>query len=221
MVTQFRDRRHAGRLLARRLSTYADNPKVLVLALPRGGVAVAFEVAKALYAPLDVFVVRKLGVPGIEELAMGAIASGGVRIMNESVVHDLNIPAEVIDAVAAKELEEVRRRERVYRGDRPLPDTRGRIVIVVDDGLATGATMRAAIIAVRQQQPARTVVAVPIAPRETLEEIQTQADEVVCLMIPKRFFGIGQGYQDFSQLTDVEVQALLERDQIVAAVPSA
>ncbi len=209
MVTGFRNRQQAGQRLARQLSTYAGNPKVLVLALPRGGVAVASEVARALRAPLDVFVVRKLGVPGIEELAMGAVASGDVRVLNESVVKQLNIPEEVIDEVAAEELAEVKRRERAYRGNQPTPVVSGRVLIVVDDGLATGATMRAAIKALRLQQPERIVVAVPVAPGETVEEIRAEADEVVCLMTPLLFWGIGQWYEDFAQLTDDEVRILL------------
>jgi predicted phosphoribosyltransferase len=213
MQMQFRDRRQAGQFLARKLAAYAGNPKVLILALPRGGVAVACEVAKALHAPLDVFIVRKLGVPGYEELAMGAIASGGTQVLNESIVQAMNIPREVIDQVAADEMNEVRRRERLYRGKRPSPAVRDRIVVIVDDGLATGATMRAALTVLRQQRPARIVIAVPTAPPAIYDEFNADADEVVCLITPEPFFGIGQSYRDFSQLTDDEVQELLKQTQ--------
>jgi predicted phosphoribosyltransferase len=176
----FRDRRQAGRLLGARLAAYANRSDVLVLALPRGGVPVAYEVARALNAPLDVFLVRKLGVPGYEELAMGAVATGGVRVLNEQVVNGLHIPNYMIDAVAAQEEQELARRERLYRGGRPPADVRGRTVILVDDGLATGATMHAAIEALRQRQPARMVVAVPTAAAETCEELRAEVDEVIC-----------------------------------------
>src|SRR6202166_4792121 len=172
----FRDRREAGRLLAAKLANYANRPDVLVLALPRGGVPVAYEVARALDVPLDVFVVRKLGVPGYEELAMGAVATGGVRVLNDQFVARLGIPEHMIDAIAARERQELARRERLYRGGRPLPDVRGRTVIVVDDGLATGATMHAAIQALRQQNPARIVGAVPAASPDTCEEMKAKAD---------------------------------------------
>jgi erythromycin esterase-like protein/predicted phosphoribosyltransferase len=204
-----RDRREAGRLLAQKLSAYANRPDVLVLGLPRGGVPVAYEVARALGAPLDVFVVRKLGVPGYEELAMGAVATGGVRVLNEQLVERLGIPAHMIDAVAARELQELARRERRYRGDRPPPNVRGRTVILVDDGLATGATMHAAIEALRQQNPARVVVAVPTASPETCEEMKTRADDVICAITPEPFHAVGRWYQDFSQTTDEEVEDLL------------
>jgi len=208
---RFRDRREAGRLLAAKLSGYANRPDVVVLALPRGGVPVAAEVARALGAPLDVFVVRKLGVPGHEEFAFGAIATGGVRVLNEDVVRALQIPDRVIDAVAAREQEELARRERVYRGDRPPLDVRGRTVILVDDGLATGATMHAAIRALRQQQPARIVVAVPTASPETCDELKRVVDEVVCATTPDPFYAVGLWYEDFSQTTDEEVRELLAR----------
>jgi predicted phosphoribosyltransferase len=208
---RFRDRREAGRLLAAQLSAYASRPDVLVLALPRGGVPVAAEVARALGAPLDVFVVRKLGVPGHEEFALGAIATGGVRVLNEDVVRALRIPDRVIDAVAAKEQEELARRERLYRGDRPPLDVRGRTVILVDDGLATGATMHAAIKALRQQQPARIVVAVPTASPETCDELKREVDEVICATTPDPFYAVGLWYEDFSQTTDEEVRELLAR----------
>jgi predicted phosphoribosyltransferase len=205
----FRDRREAGRLLAEKLAAYANRPDVLVLALPRGGVPVGYEVARALSAPLDVFVVRKLGVPGYEELAMGAVATGGVRVLNDQLVERLGIPESLIDAVAARERQELARRERLYRGNRPPPDVRGRTVILVDDGLATGATMYAAIEALRQQNPARIVVAVPTASPETCEEMEIKADEVICAITPEPFHAVGRWYRDFSQTTDEEVGVLL------------
>src|ERR1700716_3452581 len=207
----FRDRREAGRLLAEKLAPYANRPDVLVLALPRGGVPVAYEVARALGAPLDVFVVRKLGVPGYEELAMGAVATGGVRVLNDQLVERLGIPEDMIDAVAARERQELARRERLYRGGRRPPDVRGRTVILVDDGLATGATMHAAIQALRQQNPARIVVAVPTASPETCEEMKAWADDVICAITPEPFDAVGRWYRDFSQTTDEEVGALLAR----------
>src|ERR1700692_3469151 len=207
----FRDRRDAGRLLAEKLAAYANRPDALVLALPRGGVPVAYEVARALGAPLDVFVVRKLGVPGYEELAMGAVATGGVRVLNEQLVERLGIPEQMIDAVAARERQELARREFLYRGGRPPPDVRGRTVILVDDGLATGATMHAAIQALRQQQPARIVVAVPTASPETCEEMRAEVDDVVCAITPEPFHAVGLWYQDFSQTPDEEVRDLLAR----------
>ena len=207
----FRDRREAGRLLAEKLAPYANRPDVLVLALPRGGVPVAYEVARALGAPLDVFVVRKLGVPGYEELAMGAVATGGVRVLNDQIVDRLGIPDHLIDAVAAREQQERSRRERLYRGGRPPPNIRGHTVILVDDGLATGATMHAAIQALRQQQPARIVVAVPTASPETCEEMRAEVDDVICAITPEPFHAVGLWYQDFSQTTDEEVRDLLSR----------
>jgi predicted phosphoribosyltransferase len=205
----YSDRTEAGRVLAERLGAYADRTDVIVLALPRGGVPVGYEVARALHAPLDVFIVRKLGVPGHEELAMGAVATGGVRVLNEQVVRGLGIPESVIDAVAAWELEELRRRERLYRGDRPPPDVRGKTVILVDDGLATGSTMLAAVRALRQQQPARIVVAVPIAAPDTCELLRAEVDDVVCAVTPEPFYAVGLWYRDFSQTTDEEVRELL------------
>ncbi len=210
---RFRDRREGGRLLAGKLTADANRPDVLVLALPRGGVPVAYEVARALQAPLDVFLVRKLGVPGHEELAMGALATDGVPILNEEVVEALRIPGSIIDEVAAEELEELKRRERLYRGSRPPPDLRDRTVILVDDGLATGATMRAAIRALRQQQPARIVVAVPTASPYTCEALRAEVDEVVCAMTPRPFFSLGHWYDDFTQTTDEEVRRLLAQRQ--------
>ena len=211
MLRGFRDRHEAGRLLAEKLKAYAHRLEVLVLALPRGGVPVAYEVARALGAPLDVFLVRKLGVPGHEELAMGAVATGGVRVLNEQIVRALRIPDDVIDAVTMREQEELARRERLYRGDRPLPDVSGRTVILVDDGLATGATMHAAIAALRQQQPARIVVAVPTAAPETCQALRAEVDDVVCAITPEPFYSVGLWYEDFSQTTDDEVRDLLAR----------
>jgi len=207
----FRDRTEAGQILSNRLLAYANRSDVLVLALPRGGVPVAFEVARLLHAPLDVFLVRKLGVPGHEELAMGALASGGARVLNEEVVSGLHISEEVIATVAAREQEELARRERAYRGDRPAPEVRDRTVILVDDGLATGSTMRAAIAALRQKHPARIVVAVPVGAHDTCAELQTEADEAVCARMPEPFHAVGLWYDDFTQTTDEEVHELLAR----------
>ena len=207
----YRDRIDAGKQLAARLADYADRDDVLVLALPRGGVPVAYEVAKALRAPLDIFLVRKLGVPGHEELAMGAIATGGVRVLNDDVVDYLRIPGEVIDAVAADELRELERRERAYRDDRPEPDVRGKTMILVDDGLATGSTMRAAAAALRQQNPTRIVVAVPVSSPQTCNEYRMGVDEIICASTPEPFMGVGQWYLDFSQTTDAEVRELLAK----------
>jgi putative phosphoribosyl transferase len=207
----FRDRAEAGRQLATRLSDYADRPDVLVLALPRGGVPVAVEVARALHAPLDVFLVRKLGVPGHEELAMGAIASGGTRVINENTASALSISEEDINTIAAQEQEELERREREYRGDRPLPEVRGKVVILIDDGLATGSTMRAAIAALRQQQPAQIIVAVPVGAPETCMEFQAETDKTICARMPEPFYAVGLWHGDFSQTTDEEVRELLDR----------
>jgi putative phosphoribosyl transferase len=211
MSKPFRDRAEAGRVLAEKLKAYANRPDVVVLALPRGGVPVAYEVARKLNAPLDVFLVRKLGVPGHTELAMGAIASGGVRVLNEDVVDYLRIPDETIDAVAAEELKELDRRERAYRGYDGAPDVRGRTVILVDDGLATGSSMRAAVTALRERQPARIIVAVPVAARATCNEFRSQVDEIVCAVTPEPFRAVGLWYEDFSQTTDEEVRDLLAR----------
>ena len=207
----FRDRRDGGRVLAERLRHYAGRPDVLVLALPRGGVPVGYEVAQALGAPLDVFLVRKLGVPGHEELAMGAIASGNVRVLNPDVIAMLHIPAHVIDDIAAHEEVELQRREREYRGDRPPLDARGRVVILVDDGLATGATMRAAAASLRRHGVARLVVAVPVAAEETCEALRPEVDEIICAVTPQPFYAVGAWYEDFSQTDDAEVRALLHR----------
>ena len=207
----FRDRTEAGKYLATKLQKYKDQPDVLVLALPRGGVPVAFEVAQALGVPLDIFLVRKLGVPGHEELAMGAISTGGVRVLNEETVEYLRIPHRIIDAVAAEELKELERRELAYRGNRPEPDVKGKTVILIDDGLATGSTIRAAAQALRQQQPARIIVAVPVSAPETCDEYRIGVDEIICAVTPEPFFGVGMWYLEFSQTTDEEVRDLLER----------
>ena len=205
------DRTEAGRRLATELARYADRADVIVLALPRGGVPVGYEVARALRAPLDVFVVRKLGVPGHEELAMGAVASGGIRVLNDQVVRALGIPRDIIEDVTASELRELERREQLYRGERAAPDVRERVVILVDDGLATGATMQAAIAALRQRGPARIVVAVPTAAPETCTQLRDEVDDLICAMTPEPFHAVGFWYEDFSPTTDEEVQELLGR----------
>ena len=209
MARYFHDRSEAGRLLAEKLMAYANRKDIWVLALPRGGVPVAFEIAKALHAPLDVFLVRKLGVPGHEELAMGAIASGGVVVHNDEVIGGLGISSQVIDTVVARERQELERREHLYRGDRPFPDLHGCTVILVDDGLATGASMRAAVVAIRQHQPAHTVIAVPIAAPDTCEALSTQVDEIICAMTPDPMYSVGLWYEHFEQTTDDEVRELL------------
>jgi len=208
---RFRDRREAGRYLAEKLKAYANRPDVLVLALPRGGVPVAYEVARELRVPLDVFLVRKLGVPGHEELAMGAIATGGVRVLNKQVVDSLHIPDSIINAVAAQELEELKRRELAYRDGRPPPQIRGRTVILVDDGLATGSTMRAATMALKQQEPKQIIVAVPVAVAETCDQFREYVDEIICAITPEPFYAVGLWYDDFSQTTDEEVRVLLNQ----------
>ncbi len=207
----FRNRKDAGKQLATKLEKYRGRPDVIVLALPRGGVPVAFEVARELSVPLDIFLVRKLGVPSHKELAMGAIASGGVLVRNEGVVRYLNIPDEVIDSVAEEEQRELERREFAYRNHRPPLEVKRRIAILVDDGLATGSTMRAAAAALRKQDPARIVVAVPVSSPETCQEFRAEVDEVVCAATPRPFQGVGMWYEDFSQTTDEEVRELLER----------
>jgi predicted phosphoribosyltransferase len=207
----YHDRTEAGRRLAAQLLAYANRPEVVVLALPRGGVPVAFAVAEALNAPLDVFLVRKLGLPGHEELAMGAIATGGVRVLNEAVVQALHMPDAVIDAVTAQEQRELERRERCYRDERPALDVRGCTAILVDDGLATGSTMRAAAVALRQRHPARIVIAVPIAASATCEEFRSEVDDIICAATPEPFYGVGLWYDDFSQTSDTEVRDLLAR----------
>ena len=205
----FHDRADAGRVLARDLAGYAGRGDVIVLALPRGGVPVGSEVARALGAPLDVFLVRKLGLPGHEELAMGAIASGGIRLINEDVVQAYGVTRAEIEAVAAAEQKELDRREVAYRDGRPLPPLEGRTVILVDDGLATGSTMRAAVLAVREESPARIVVAVPVAAAETCDEFQSIVDDIVCAETPNPFYAVGLWYENFTQTTDDEVHDLL------------
>jgi len=209
----FRDRAEAGRALATKLMGFAGRGDVVVLALPRGGAVVGYEVAQALNAPLDVFMVRKLGTPGQPELAMGAIASGGVIVLNPDVVHALNIPDEVIREVAAREEQEVERREREYRGNRPPLPLRRQTAILVDDGLATGSTMRAAVMAVRDRDPGAIVVAVPVAAASTCAELRSESevDHVICLATPEHFQAVGQWYEDFPQVSDQEVRELLER----------
>jgi len=211
---QFQNRTEAGQLLAAQLKAYANRSDVLVLGLPRGGVPVAYEVAKALNAPLDVCLVRKLGVPGHKELAMGAIAAGGVRVLNYEVVGWLGISGKTIDEVAAKELRELQRRDHVYRGTRAQPEIRDRTVILVDDGLATGSTMRAAISVMKPQQPGRLIVAVPVAAPEVCEQLRMEVDEVVCLHTPEAFYAIGLWYENFSQTTDKEVCSLLAKPTV-------
>ena len=207
----FRDRTEAGQRLAAMLGAYAHRRDVLVLGLPRGGVPVAYEVARSLSVPLDIIIVRKIGVPYEKELAMGAIASGGVRVLNEDVIAMLRIPADVVDAVTAEEQRELNRRERVYRGNRPLPTIRGRTVILVDDGIATGATIRAAITLVRQQRPVRIIVAVPVAAASTCEELRKEVDDVVCVLAPEELYGIGLWYERFPQISDDAMRALLAK----------
>ncbi len=211
MTPKFYNRRAAGKLLAAQLTAYSNRADVLVLALPRGGVPVAFEVACTLHAPLDVMIVRKLGVPGEEELALGAIASGGVRVLNDDVVSILRIPKAVIDEIAAREQRELERRERLYRGGRPAYDVHGRTVLLVDDGIATGATMHAAVAAVKQQHPAHLVIAVPVAAAATYDEFTAQGDEIVCVLQPEWFYAVGLWYEHFTQTSDEEVRDLLER----------
>jgi putative phosphoribosyl transferase len=207
----FRNRTEAGRRLAKELERYAGRPDVVVLGLPRGGIPVAYEVARGLQAPLDVFVVRKLGMPGQEELAIGAIATGGVRVVNDDLLARLRVPPQIVDEIAAREERELERRERAYRGpSAPLP-LAGRTVILVDDGLATGASMRAAAMALRRLSPARIVVAVPVGAAETCEELARLVDEMVCAETPEPFWAVGNWYEDFSQTSDEEVHLLLER----------
>lgn len=211
MSQRFENRAGAGRVLATMLGAYAGQPEAIVLALPRGGVPVGFEVAVTLGLPLDVFLVRKLGVPGHEELAMGAIATGGIRVLNDDVVTPLGIDVGTIDRVAASEQRELERREIAYRDGRAVPDVRGRTVILVDDGLATGSTMLVAIRALRMQDPARIVVAVPTAAPPVCREIGGEADEIICAMTPEPFYAVGLWYDDFSETTDAEVRDLLRK----------
>jgi putative phosphoribosyl transferase len=207
----FHDRRDAGSRLATKLAAYADDPRVIVLALPRGGVPVAYEVARALRAQLDLLLVRKLGVPGQEELALGALALDGEPLLNQDVVEDTGVSAQEIAAAVAREGDELTRRAKLYRDDRPLPELRGRVVILVDDGLATGATMRAAARAVRRQEPVRLVIAVPVGAPETCAGLRDEADEVICDRMPTPFYAVGLWYDDFAQTSDAEVRNLLAR----------
>jgi putative phosphoribosyl transferase len=209
--TRFKNRVHAGQLLAQALMKFADHDDLLVLGLPRGGVPVAFEIAKKLHAPMDVLVVRKLGLPGWEELAMGAIASGGVRVINEEVVRSARVSKSDIETVAAEQLQELQRREIAYRGHTGTPEIEGKTVILVDDGIATGATIRAAVQALKQYNPHRLIIAVPTASRDSYAMLDPMVDEFITLMIPVEFHAVGQWYDDFSQTTDAEVKQLLSR----------
>jgi predicted phosphoribosyltransferase len=222
MERAFANRTEAGRQLAEKLEKYSGRDDVIVLGLPRGGVPVAYEVAKRLHTPLDVFIVRKLGVPGFEELAAGAIASGGVRVLNQDVVRAIPYAEEAIEAVTAKETTELERREQIYREGRLPPELRDRTVILVDDGLATGATMRAAVKALRERGTAKIVVAVPVGPPDTCQEIAEQADETICLSTPVFFQAVGQYYEDFSQTSDEDVRELLSQaaQEITQANPT-
>lgn len=211
MNSRFRNRREAGQQLSAKLQQYAGQPDVIVLALPRGGVPVAFEVATALDVPLNVFVVRKLGLPWHEELAIGALASGGVRFLDQDMIRVAGVSDDDIRRVTAVEQIELERRERLYRGDRPFPDLAGKTVILVDDGLATGSTMRAAVAALRQEGPARIIVAVPVASPDTCEAFRDIADDIVCVATPEPFHAVGLWYEDFSQTTDEEVHYLLDQ----------
>jgi len=207
----FRNRQEAGQRLALRLGKYANREDVIVLGVPRGGVPVAFEVATVLNLPLDIFVLRKLGVPGHEEFAFGAIGSGGVRVLDRQVVESLGLSDLVIDIVTQAEKAELARREQIYRGGRPPLDVRGKIVILVDDGIATGSSLRAGVRALQQMQPAAIVIAAPAAPGSTVNRLNRDVEEVVCVEIPEEFYGVGQFYQDFSQVSDEEVNELLNR----------
>lgn len=208
---RFKNREDAGRKLANKLLKYTHRNDVIILALPRGGVPVAYEVAKKLKVPMDVFLVRKLGVPGQEELAMGAIASGGVEVLNKDIVQSIGISRNTIDKVAEKEHKELERREKYYRGDRPKPEIKGKHVMLIDDGLATGASMRSAVRAVRSWNPAEVIVAVPTSAPDTCELFEYEADKIICLSTPEPFYGVGAWYEDFSQTTDEEVSDLLEK----------
>jgi len=216
MIARYHDRRDAGRRLSAMLRAYVNRRDVVVLALPRGGVPVAYEVASALGAPLDVFVVRKLGLPAHEELAMGALASGGVRVLDDELIRIARVSAEDLQRVTAIEQAELKRRERLYRGERPFPDVRGKTAILIDDGLATGSTMRAAVAALRLEGPARIVVAVPVAASETCDAFLSIADDVVCAYTPEPFHAVGLWYDDFEQTTDEEVHELLDQANVAA-----
>lgn len=215
----FKNRVHAGQLLAEALMKYADRDDVIVLGLPRGGVPVAFEVAKQLHAPLDVLVVRKLGVPGYEELAMGAIASGGVQVIHHAVMRAMGIPRAALEAEAVVQLKELQRRELAYRGHTGTPEIEDRIVILVDDGIATGSTIRAAVQALRQQHPQQIIIAAPVAVPESCADLEPIVDELVALMTPEDFRGVGQWYEDFSQITDAEVTQLLAEAGLLEPAP--
>ncbi|WP_416670081.1 phosphoribosyltransferase [Egbenema bharatensis] len=217
MNSRFQNRTEAGQRLATKLAAYTNFPNLLVLGLPRGGVPVAYEIANALHAPLDVWLVRKLGVPGQEELAMGAIALGGVMILNQEIIQALDIPQDAIQRVAEAEQQELERRDRAYRGDRPLPQVQDHTVILVDDGIATSSTLRAAIAALQRQNPQRIVVAAPVAPPSVCESLRNVVDEVICLSMPEPLQSIGLWYQDFSQTTDEEVRELLKQSAISLA----
>jgi predicted phosphoribosyltransferase len=210
---RFRDRREAGRRLAERLQNYAGRNDTIVLGLPRGGVPVAYEVAGALHLPLDVFVVRKLGTPWHPELAMGALASGGVRVINQDLVRELNVPASEVERITQREQRELERRERLFRGNRPFPDVSGKTVLLIDDGLATGATMQVAVAALRQKGAQRVVVGVPVASPDTCDAFRDITDDIVCVFTPEPFYAVGFWYDDFGQMSDDEVHDLLDRGQ--------
>jgi putative phosphoribosyl transferase len=208
-MTLFTNRTHAGKELAKALAAYIDHPDSIVLALPRGGVPIAFEIANVLHAPLDVFIVRKLGAPGQPELAIGAIASGGLRVMNDDILRMLRVSEATIAATVAEEQKELERRERLYRGDRPAVKITEKIVIIVDDGIATGATMRAAVRALKEQKPRQLIVAIPTAAADTCDLLRQEVDKVVCLATPEPYIAVGRWYKDFAQTSDAEVQSLL------------
>jgi putative phosphoribosyl transferase len=213
MRERFRDRREAGRRLAERLENYAGRSDTIVLGLPRGGVPVAYEVASALHLPLDVFVVRKLGTPWHPELAMGALASGGVRVINQDLVRELNVPASEVERVTQREQRELERRELLFRGNRPFPDVTGKTVLLIDDGLATGATMQVAVAALRQKGAQRVVVGVPVASPDTCDAFRDITDDIICVFTPEPFYAVGFWYDDFGQMSDEEVHDLLDRGQ--------
>lgn len=215
-MTRFRDRNDAGKQLAHRLE-HLKGRDVVVLALPRGGVPVAFEIAQALHAPLDVLIVRKLGVPGHEELAMGAIASGGVRVLNDDIIRELAITQEAIDREIAQETQELEHREKLYRGNKPFPKLENKIVVVVDDGIATGATMRAAVAALKLHKPQQLIVAAPTSALDTYRRLEREADEVICLAAPEPYIAVGLWYEHFPQTSDEEVRALLSKHHSLTA----